>query len=140
MQTLRRHRRPVAAILAAAMTVASVPIAPAHAAIVGTDQIIRQVDGSARDRITAFLKRADVKAELEKLGIAPAEAQKRVAALSDEEVAMIAGRIDKLPAGRDAIAAIVGAAVLIFIVLVLTDLLGLTQVFGFTRKGALSPH
>jgi hypothetical protein len=35
---------------------------------------------------------------------------------------------------------IVGAFVLVFVVLLITDLLGLTDVFGFTRKGSLSPN
>jgi hypothetical protein len=73
------------------------------------------------------------------LGIAPQEAEARVAALSDEEVDKIAGRIDELPSGEGGLGVIVGAAVLIFIILLITDLIGLTSVFGFTKKGSLNP-
>lgn len=133
------YRKPIAAVLVAAMTAASVPIVPVHAAMVGTDQVIEQTQGSARDRVASFMKREDVREQLQLLGIAPQEAEARVAALSDEEVDKIAGRIDELPSGQGAVGAIIGAAVLIFIVLLITDLIGLTHVFGFTNKGALNP-
>ncbi|MDH3242440.1 MAG: PA2779 family protein [Alphaproteobacteria bacterium] len=134
------YRKPIAAVLMAAMAAASVPVVPVHAAIVGTDQVIEQTQGTARDRVAAFMKREDVRQQLSLLGIASKEAEARVAALSDEEIDRIAGRIDELPSGQGAVGAIVGAAVLIFIVLLITDLIGLTSVFGFTKKGALNPN
>ncbi len=134
------YRKPIAAVLVAAMTAVSVPVVPVHAAIVGTDQVIEQTQGTARDRVASFMKRDDVRQQLRLLGIAPGEAEARVAALSDEEIDKIAGRIDELPSGQGAVGAIIGAAVLIFIVLLITDLIGLTSVFGFTKKGSLSPN
>lgn len=134
------YRKPIAAVLVAAMTAASVPIVPVHAAMVGTDQVIEQTqNAAARDRVASFMKREDVRDQLRLLGIAPQEAEARVAALSDEEIDKIAGRIDELPSGEGALGVIVGAAVLIFIVLLITDLIGLTSVFGFTKKGSLNP-
>ncbi len=65
--------------------------------------------------------------------------QNFVAALSDAEVAKLASDIKTSPAGQGAIGAIVGAALLIFIVLLITDLLGFTSVFGFTNKGSANP-
>ena len=44
-------------------------------------------------------------------------------------LAQLAGRIDTLPAGGE----ILGAIVLIFLVLLLTDILGFTKVFPFTK-------
>lgn len=137
MKVLRKVRKSVAYTLIAAMAVLSMPVGPVHAAMVGTDEIIQQSEGSARDRVAAFLAREDVMAQLQALGVSPAQAQDRVAALSDNEVEAIAGKIDTLPAGEGAAGAIIGAAVLIFIILLITDLLGLTDVFGFTRKGSL---
>lgn len=139
MKFARSYRKPIAALLVAAMTAASVPIVPVHAAMVGTDQVIEQTQGTARDRVASFMKREDVREQLKLLGIAPKEAEARVAALSDQEIDKIAGRIDELPAGQGAIGAIIGVAVLIFIVLLITDLVGLTSVFGFTKKGSLNP-
>lgn len=139
MKMTLSYRKPIAALLVAAMTAASVPIVPVHAAMVGTDQVIEQTEGSARDRVGAFMKREDVRDQLKMLGIAPSEAEARVAALSDAEIDKIAGKIDELPSGQGALGAIIGAAVLIFIVLLITDLIGLTHVFGFTNKGSLNP-
>jgi hypothetical protein len=68
------------------------------------------------------------------LGVDPNEAAARVAALSDAQVREIAGQIDQLPAGQSAIGAVVGAIVIIFLVLLVTDLLGLTNVFPFVRR------
>jgi hypothetical protein len=56
----------------------------------------------------------------------------RVAALTDDEVAQLAAKIDSLPAGADG-GGLIGALVLIFIVLLITDILGLTKIFPFTR-------
>ncbi len=139
MKFLLTFRKPLVATLVIAMIALSVPVLPAHAVIVGTDQIIEQMEGVARDRVVAFLNRQDVRAQLKALGISPREAKARVAALSDEEITKIAGQIDNLPAGQGAAGAIVGAAVVIFIVLLIKDLLGLTHVFGFTKKGSLNP-
>lgn len=135
----KRWRCPVAAALITAIALTAVPLKPVHAALVGTDQIVAEIDGTPRARVNAFLSRADVRAALEARGIAPQEAEQRVAALSDAEVANIAGRIDSLPAGQGA-GPIIGAIVLVFLVLLLTDLLGLTSVYGFTKKGSLSPN
>ena len=60
----------------------------------------------------------------------PAEARKRIAALSDEEVAAISSRIDALPAGGE----IVGALLFVFVLLLVTDILGFTKIFPFTRS------
>jgi hypothetical protein len=53
--------------------------------------------------------------------------------MTDEEAARLAARVDSLPAGGDGIGALVGAALLVFLVLLLTDILGFTHVFPFTK-------
>jgi hypothetical protein len=63
----------------------------------------------------------------------PAQAAARVAALSDPQIREIAGELDQLPAGQSAVAAVVGAILIIFLVLLVTDLLGLTDVFPFVN-------
>lgn len=130
-----RLLRPVALAMAVIMALVSMPVGAARAALVGTDQIIgASAAGSDRDRVAAFLEREDVRSQLVMLGIDPAEAAARVASLSDEEVRQISGHLGELPSGEGAIGAIIGAAVLIFVVLLITDLLGLTDVFPFVRR------
>lgn len=101
---------------------------PASAEIVSTDEIYA---GNERDRVRNFLDRADVRAQMQTLGVDADAARARVDALTDEEVTRLAGRIDQLPAGGDSILGILFA---VFIILLVTDILGFTKVFPFTRS------
>ena len=103
-----------------------------QAALIGTSQAAATVSAQQGDRarILAAFERPEIQTKFEKLGVSKADAQARVAALTDDEAASLANKIDQLPAGGDGV---IGALVLIFIVLLVTDLLGLTKVFPFTR-------
>jgi hypothetical protein len=134
MDGIRLLRRGVALVLAVVMSVISMPLGTARAALVTTDQVIAEsAGGTDRERVLAFLGRAEVREQIVALGVDPAEAAARVAALSDAQVGEIAGQLDRLPAGQGAVAAIIGAALIIFLVLLITDLLGLTNVFPFVK-------
>jgi hypothetical protein len=129
--------RPGKATIAAvtlAFSMTLFPAGPANAGLISTDSIIEQdrVD-SNRDRVASFVAREDVRKEFQKHGVNPDEAAARVAALSDAEIAQIAAKLDSLPAGQDAATALIGAAVTIFVILLITDILCLTSVFNFTR-------
>ena len=102
-----------------------------QAAMIGTEQIhAANTARSDHARIGAALDRPEVITHLERMGVSKEDAHARVASLTDEEAATLASQIDSLPAGGD----IVGALVLIFVVLLVTDILGLTKVFPFTRS------
>jgi hypothetical protein len=134
MDGIRLLRRGVALSLAVVMLVVSIPLGAARAALVTTDQILAEADGMTdRERVLAFLGRAEVREQIVALGVDPAEAMARVAALSDAQVREIAGQLDQLPAGQSAIGVVVGAILIIFLVLLVTDLLGLTDVFPFVN-------
>ncbi|MGE0557588.1 MAG: PA2779 family protein [Burkholderiales bacterium] len=100
---------------------------PASAGIVTTDQITA---GAERDRVRDFMAREDVRAQLESLGVDANSVRDRVDAMTDEEVGKLAGRIDRMPAGGG----ILGVLFAVFIILLVTDILGLTKVFPFTRS------
>jgi Family of unknown function (DUF6627) len=135
MIAILQLRRPVALALAAVMFLITGPIHAARAALVTTEQAIEQAaPADARARVAAFLARDDVRRQMAALGVDPAEASKRVASLSDGEVQKLAGRLDRVPAGRDgAIVAVLGVALIVFLVLLVTDLLGLTDIFPFVH-------
>ena len=121
-------------MVAVAMFVVSMPLPRVQAALVSTEQLLAAGDGAAeRARVLAFLERADVREQIVALGVDPNEAAARVQALSDAQVREIAGQLDQLPAGQSAIGIIVGAILLVFLILLLTDLLGLTNVFPFVN-------
>ena len=124
-------RKLIAIVSCSLMLGTGLPL-PAHAALIGTEQLL-QSDSAARATISAFLARAEVRRELAARGVDPADAQARVAALSDEQTQDLAARIDQLPAGGDGVGDVLGAIVLIFVILLITDILGLTKVFPFTR-------
>ena len=107
----------------------------ARAELISTEAVLEQSEAiQARGRLHGFLERKEVRAELEALEIGSEEARARVDALSDAEVREIAGRLDQLPAGQSAVGAIVGAALIVFIILLITDIAGLTDVFPFVKK------
>jgi hypothetical protein len=103
----------------------------ANAGIVSTDEVLSTATQTdSRDRVNAFLNRTDVRQALQGQGVNADAALERVQAMSDAEVAQLAGRIDQAPVGGD----ILGVLFTIFIVLLVTDILGLTKVFPFTRS------
>jgi hypothetical protein len=113
-------RRCVAALLIVGLLV---PYG-AHAGLVATDAALDH------QRVGQFLARAEVHRELRARGVDPAQARERAAALTDAEVAQIVSNIDQLPAGG---VGIIGAILIVFLVLLLTDILGYTKVFPFTK-------
>ncbi len=64
---------------------------PAQAGLIATP--------SERERVMTLIERPEVAAELERMGITTEEARDRVAAMTEEEVASLAGRIDSAIAG-----------------------------------------
>lgn len=116
------------------MLTMGLPLQPAFAGSVGTDQAVsHELAGLDRARINAFLDREDVLAQLQHQGVTSGEAKARVNALTDNEAHMIAGKLDRLPAGGGGIGDILNFIFTVFIVLLLTDIFGLTKVFSFTR-------
>ena len=106
----------------------------AKAGLIETETVINTLqEEKSRSRITAFLNRQEILDVFSKQDIDPLQAKKRVASLTDKEVSEICKVLDQLPAGGDGVGAVVGAVVLIFFVLLITDLLGLTHVFPFVR-------
>ena len=135
MYTVLAMKKPLAILLVLTFVSLTIVGTQAQAALVGTSQILDQgyqeVD---RDRLRAFLDRAEVRDQLEGLGVDRDIARARIDSLTNEEVADIVDRLDQLPAGGDGLATLVGAALLVFIILLITDLLGLTDIFPFVKK------
>ena len=123
---VNRFRRLVAGVVIVCLGSTGL-ILPAHAGIVSSEALVA---GTQQERLAGLLERSDVRAQLQAYGVSPAQAQERVAALSDEEAARLAARLDELPAGGD----LLGAAVLVFLVLLFTDVMGYTKIFPFTRS------
>ncbi len=129
--------RVISQILIISMMCIGLPMPLAHAEMVSTQRAAEaggapaaQGDDS-RARVQELLTRADVREALQSHGITPDEAEARVAALSDDEVRILAERMNALPAGGDGI---LGVLFAVIIILLVTDILGVTKVFPFTRS------
>ena len=127
---MNRLRSVIAASLVVCIAGLGVPL-PAQAGMIATEQAAAS---GARARIDALLERADLQAKLAGYGVKASDVKARVAAMSDDEVAQLARQIDSAPAGGDAAGALIGAALIVFLVLLLTDILGYTHVFPFTKN------
>lgn len=121
--------------IARAMLICFAPIAMfapvTQAAMIGTDQVISDTQNLAdRQHLKDMLSRADLADQLRIAGVDPEYLKERVDSLTDDEVTMLNDQIDQLPAGGN----IVGALVFIFLVLLITDILGYTNIFPFIKK------
>jgi hypothetical protein len=123
-------KRFIASVLIVATATLGVPLV-AQASIVSTSDAVADATTLAhRATVDAFLARADVQQGLQAQGLSAADASARVQAMSHDEVAALAGRVDAAPAGGD----VLGLMFTVFIVLLVTDIVGLTKVFPFTRS------
>ncbi|MDH3315819.1 MAG: PA2779 family protein [Gammaproteobacteria bacterium] len=134
MTSFRKLSRILAMPVALAMFFNLGVLPAANAAMVPTDQVIEQGSATSdRERVKSFLAREDVQRQMETLGVDPDNAAARVAGLSDAEVQKIVNKLDELPAGQDAVGAILGVLVFILVVLLITDILCLTNFYPFTK-------
>ncbi len=127
---MNSFKRLIASVLIVSTTCLGLPMT-AQAGIVPTeDALDAATASSARERVTSFLQREDVAAAIKAQGVQGQAALERVNAMTDAEVAQLAQRIDRAPVGAD----VLGLLFTVFIILLVTDILGLTKVFPFTRS------
>ncbi len=135
MNSLRKMRKSIAIVVIVAISTFSIISTPAYATMVNTAEILQQNENNLlRERINIFLDRSEMRKYLVAWGVNPEEAKIRVDSLTDQEIEKIAAGIDRLPAGGDGLGAIVGAALIVFLVLLVTDILGYTDIFPFVKK------
>jgi hypothetical protein len=100
----------------------------ATAAIVDTSAIVTTDRAADLGAIRAQLQRADVKAQMEHMGVDATSVDQRIARLSDRELHQLAVDMRNAPAGGDALA-LVGA---VFVVLLILELTGVIDIFKKT--------
>lgn len=126
--------KPVSYLLVFVFSFFSVLWAPAQAALVQTGQVLPMSDAEqTRARLQVMLERADVRAQLEAWGVDPQAAQARVDSLTPQELAELSARMDQLPAGGSTVGTIAVVSLIVFLVLLTTDIMGYTDIFPFTR-------
>jgi hypothetical protein len=135
MKRLRKMAKPGSLFLAILMITIFTPYQVALAKLISTEAVIEVGRAhEARMYVNNVLVREDVAAALISQGIDTSEAKARINSLTESEIVSLADQIETAPAGGGAVGIIVGAAVLAFIVLLITDILGYTDVFPFVKK------
>lgn len=130
MEKLLRLTKPVSHLVVFGLLALSLPMPAAHAGMIGTEAVVNAAQAQQdRERLHQILSRNDVKTQLIARGVDPAQVQARVDSLTDQEAQTMATKMDQLPAGGDFIDAII----FIFLVLLITDILGFTNVFPFVK-------
>lgn len=118
-------RHSVVLFLCLSLVATSMPQAAA-ASMVGTADALaleRHSDSLASAR--AVLARDDVRERLLGLGVDPAEIESRLAALTPEELTLLSGRLDELPAG----AGVLEVLGILLIVLLVLEFTGAIDIF-----------
>lgn len=134
MKVVRQTVKPVSILLAIFMILISGPFQSVFAAMVGTETVLDTSRGlEARQYLNRLIAREDVQAALLARNIDPEEVRARLDSLSDAEAVAIAGKLDQLPAGGGAVEAILVISLIVFLVLLFTDIMGYTDIFPFVK-------
>lgn len=121
-----RRRNSLVTLLATSLLAASLQGA-AFGGVISTQQYLISLDREATlARIDAVLAREEVQSKLEQYGVDPVAAEGRIAALTDQELELLAAELESLPAGGDLLA-VVGIA---FVVLLILELVGVIDIFN----------
>lgn len=131
---MKLNRKAIALTVAIALS-HTAGLQAAQAAMIATDAVaVTAADAQVaarRAQVLETLNRADVAQALIEKGVDMDAARARVASLSDAEVTQLADQLDKAPAGASDV---LGVIVFIFVLLLITDILGFTKIFPFTRS------
>jgi hypothetical protein len=134
MKLLRQKSKLVSVFMTISILLLAVPYQPVFAAMIGTETVIEMARAQkARDCLNRMMTREDVQTVFASYGINSIEAKARLDTLSNAEIMGLFDQIEQLPAGGSDLGVAFIAVGVIFIVLFITDLLGYTDVFSFTR-------
>ncbi len=136
MDKLRQFARPTSFFVVLCLLGLGGYMPASRAAIIGTEAVATAQQAQIeRDRLNQLLDRDDVKTSLRDLGVEPDLVQARVDSLTDAEVNALAGRLDEYPAG-EGVGTVLTLAFLVFLMFLITDILGYTDLFPFVKKPA----
>ena len=107
------------------VSIAFFQVTPAYAGIVGTDKSFTEHSAQQdREKLRALMARDEVQGLLADNGLTVEQAQQRVDALTDKEAQQLAENFDEQAAGG-----ILIALLIIFLVFIILELAGVTDVF-----------
>ena len=125
MKSIQKH---ISILLS--VTLMSLSFTSTQAAMISNDMIINHAQhSSAKAELIQTINRSDVKQQLLNMGVKPVDIESRINLMTHEEIAQLNQQIDELPAGGS----ILGVLLIIFIVFVITDVIGATDIFPFIK-------
>ena len=135
MTVLQKTLKPMSLSLAVIMFLMVVPVQSVPAAMIDTEAIMDSARGrEAREYLHQLMARKDIQSAIVAHGIDADEAWARINSLPDDEVIRIADQIDQLPAGGGLAEFLLIIILVGFIVLVILDITGVTDVFTFIKS------
>jgi len=134
MELIRTQSKFVSIFMATLMFLIAAPYQPIFAAMITTDVAVESERAEkSREYLKELIARENIEKHLIDQGIDPVEVKSRIDSLTDSEAIALADQIEELPAGGSALGIIVGAALIVFLVLLVTDILGYTDIFPFVK-------
>ena len=119
-------RRPIAIFLS--ILLALMPLLPAQAAMIGNEQVVHQgLSHQTRDGLQQLFEQETAQQQLQAWGVSPDQIRSRIDSLTDAELASINQQVNDLHAGSG----VLGILLVIFVVFVITDVIGATDIFPF---------
>ena len=112
------------------LSLISVSLGNVQAAVVSNDEVIlktQQVEDKAA--LLQAVQREEVQQQLSSMGVSAADVESRINQMTHEEIAQLNLNMAELPAGEG----VLGTIVLIFLVFVITDVIGATDIFPFVH-------
>ena len=104
------------------------PVSQAQAAIIANAQLIDQVQlANNKETLLQTINRVDLQEQLLVMGVTTADIESRINQMTQQEIAQLNQQINELPAGGD----VLGIILIVFIVFVITDVIGATDIFPF---------
>jgi len=101
--------------------------APLQAAMIGNETLMGEI---TRADLIKSLDKAEVQNLLISKGVDPEAAKLRIQQMNDDELISLQQNFQQFPAGAGA----AGTIALIFIILLITDMIGATDIFPFVKK------
>ncbi len=135
MQLFRQTLKPVGLVLAIFMLMISGPVQSVNAALIGTETVLDRARGQqARAYLKQLLARDAIQKALVARGIDDGEARARIDSLSDAEAIKAADRFEQMPSGSGFFETLLIIVFLVFLILLITDIAGYTDVFPFVKS------
>ena len=131
MNSWKKCAKPTHVLLAIVFLMVSTFYQSASAAMIGTEKLLTAGrHQESRDYLHQLMERQQIKGVLIAQGIDPEEAKQRIESLTDEEIALVAHKLDDLEAGR---------GVFIFSMIIIGVIVAAFIIFNYTSVTDVFP-